>query len=270
MPLVRSPSRDKSKEAGAAPQAQAPAATASTTRPTPSASTTGASAMTGTDTGPPTPSKGILKLSKADLVKLVRDLRAHLGKSTDAATTARYEAYSKENLIDEYYTLRAAANAPPRNPNPLPAPQQQDMAAMFLAARQDNERAINEANRRMDALLEVMTKTQREAEERLEQQRRDAAEDRRVSDERMERLLQALGATLQVRAGEEERAADRPVRDAPAAPAAQPRGPRTFDYAVVPHLSQDATYREFREWREAWTNNARVKQFGAFERETQV
>ncbi len=46
------------------------------------------------------------------------------------------------------------------------------------------------------------------------------------------------------------------------------RGPRTFDYAVVSQLSQDSTYREFREWQESWTNN--VKQFDTFDRQTQV
>ncbi len=52
--------------------------------------------------------------------------------------------------------------------------------------------------------------------------------------------------------------------------AAQQRGPRIFDYSAVSQLSQDSTYREFREWLEMWTNNARVKQFTAFDRETQV
>ena len=236
------------------------------------------------------------KLSKVELVTLVTDLRSHLGKPVDAATKARYLAYTKDQLIDEYYTLRYGTHGtlPPADPPPPPPPTgpppapQHDVAALLLAARQDSERAINAANMRMDTMLQAMEQQRLEAADAAERQRREAAQDaarlrqeatdvvelqRREADDRFERLIRTLGTTLQ------GRAPDPPVANpnannnpAPGNPPATnpPRGPRTFDYSAVSQLSQDSTYREFREWQETWNNNARVKQFSAFDRETQV
>ena len=252
MPVDRSPVPKP-----AAAQTSAEADTAATAPSTP---------QTGRPTDPPTPSKGITKVSKVELIQLVRQYRAYLGKPTDPATMARYEGYNKDTLIDEYYDLRGAANQPITDPVPPPTPAPQpDLTTMFLQSRRDNDKAINAANERMDTMLAAM-----------DRQRREAADAQRASDERFERLLQTFGAMQQGQADRGAQAGNQRVRDDPpdAAPAAAahqaPRGPRTFDYSSVPQLSQDSTYREFREWQESWNNNARVKQLSTFDRETQV
>ncbi len=49
-----------------------------------------------------------------------------------------------------------------------------------------------------------------------------------------------------------------------------PQGPRTLDVSSITPLAQDANYRKFREWRESWENNGRIKQLNSFSREVQV
>ncbi len=324
MPITHSPKRDGKKTG------DPPAATASTTgasatppnpaNPTPAAPDTVTKTRTGATSGdPPTPHKGVTKLSKGELLDLLSELRIHLGRPADAATRARYEALTKDALVDEYYTLkyaqqmtRAAEKLDPV-PEEVPPVPQQDVATLLLAARQDNEKAINEANRRMDAMLEMMARQQRDAEDRAAAARQEAAEQaaaarrdaderaaeirraaeerataarreaeearqeaearlaqqKQESDDRLIQLLQALG-TGQARApgGPAGNAPPPPPAQAPAA--AVPRGPRTFDYSAITQLAQDSTYRDFKEWQETWNNNARVKQFNTFDRETQV
>ncbi len=304
MPTIRSPTQKSGGDESRPDPADHPTGAANPTqgRTDPSTPTTSRK------TDPPTPSKGILKMSKVELIRLLRELRSFLGKPTDTATMLRLEGYTKENLIDEYYTLRTASKPsvpdPVKDPPPAqPASSQQEITEMFLAARRENDKSINEANRRIDAMLTAMDQQRRDAAEdrrvagerlaqerqealdRLEQQRRDAeaaqraaqqaadermAQQQREADDRFEKLLTTFQRLQQVPVG------DRPVPDAPAnpdpaVPAQQaPRGPRTFDYSAVSQLSQESTYRQFREWQESWTNNARVKQFDAFDRQTQV
>lgn len=46
--------------------------------------------------------------------------------------------------------------------------------------------------------------------------------------------------------------------------------PRTFQFSHLEDLPQDSSYRKFREWQEAWFNNAKVYKLEKFEREVQV
>ncbi len=253
MPVEHSPTR---KESGEDPEPASTPATGAVPKTNPS----------GGDP-PATPSKGITKMSKAELLNFLSEYRAHLGMETDAQTKATYNAYTKDRLVEEYFTLKKATEAP----NPKQASSEQsELAAMFMASRRDNDRAINEANRRMDIMLENMDRQRHEAEERVERQQREMERQRHESDARFADLLKTLGAALHERAPEARLEEEREERAAPPAAPAQPRGPRTFDYTAVSQLSQDSTYREFKEWHETWTNNARVKQFSTFDRETQV
>ncbi len=177
---------------------------------------------------------------------------------------ARYITFTKDNLIDEYYTLRLASGAPMATTPPPPVPQQQDVAALLLAARQDNERAlhearrdndraINEANKRMDALLLAMDRQRQADTDSAERRQREAADEaarqRQEADDRFEKLIRALGNNVQGQAPADQHADGAlPVPAPAAAQAQQTRGPRTFDYSAVSQLSQDSTYREFREF----------------------
>ncbi len=254
--MVRTPTKDTEEPADQTPGTSGgapPTSNPTAPHPLPQAAT-----------GPPTPSKGITKLSKVELIDLVTDLRAHLGKPADAALKARYITFTKDNLIDEYYTLRLASGAPMATTPPPPVPQQQDVAALLLAARQDNERAlhearrdndraINEANKRMDALLLAMDRQRQADTDSAERRQREAADEaarqRQEADDRFEKLIRALGNNVQGQAPADQHADGAlPVPAPAAAQAQQTRGPRTFDYSAVSQLSQDSTYREFREF----------------------
>ena len=148
---------------------------------------------------PATPSKGITKASKAELLDIVGKLRAHLGKATDAQTKARYESYNKDKLVEEYYNLRAMAEAPKANPDPkrdpgAAAPQPTAEMAQLLVQLEHQRLQIEEQRRDMerqrhDDLL------------RAEEQRRADEEQRRRDQERADRRLEALIESLRVDGG---------------------------------------------------------------------
>ena len=195
-----------------------------------------------------------MKLSKLELLEKVRQVRARLGKATDAATKARYEAYNKDKLIEEYFRLLTIADT--AQPKPAPStPGTAELTQLFLHLEQQRREDLDRAERQRRADLERM-----EEQRRVDQERAEV-----LADKRLTVLLESLQIP---HAAPAQRAPQAGLGAAATVP--QQRGPRTFDYAAVTQLSQDSTYREFKEWREAWTNNARVKQFSSFDRETQV
>ncbi len=52
--------------------------------------------------------------------------------------------------------------------------------------------------------------------------------------------------------------------------ATEVKAPRTFNFSVMDTLERDAQYSDFRRWKKAWDNNARVYNLPSFPREQQV
>ncbi len=259
MPLDRSPVRKDDVPQTPAPDAHSGRATGTVPR-----------------TELPATPKGILKASKAELIDTLYKLRVHLGKPTDAATKAKYDSWTKDKLADEYYRLRTMAEmgqVPPA-PTPTPAttpPPATDLTQLLMhldrQRREDLERAQERAEEQRRADRRRAEEQRLLDQERAEEQRLRAEEQ---ADKRLAAILESLRIPGAAPAGGAPEANPAPARVPAAQAAAHQRGPRTFDYSTVMQLTQDSTYRDFKDWQETWTNNARVKQFASFDRETQV
>ncbi len=122
MPTERTPTKNPGDES-AAPPAPVPEQTPKPTTGTiPKTTTTGATTTTNpVGDIPTTPSKGVTKASKVELLDTIGKLRVYLGKATDAQTRTRYEALTKEKLVEEYYRLRGIAESGQAQATPKPA-----------------------------------------------------------------------------------------------------------------------------------------------------
>ncbi len=184
---------------------------------------------------PETPSKSILKLNKGELINRIIQLQVESGLTPDDREHLGKQA--KDDLVWTCLKLQRGEELAQGDP----APPQTDMAAMIQGLATTSAKATNEANARVDAVLQQMQEERRAADDRMR-------EERRAADDRLARVLEQLAGR--------ETAAPAPVREAATGGTTGQTARPTAK--APPTLEKDVTFKKFIQWRKTWDNYTTV------------